>query len=293
MIMLKRFFFLSAILLAALGFSGEARALAVSPLKQLITLSPGAQNFTVSITVRNEENEKRSYNLKTLGAKQLGNGTIVYGAGNSAAESWARPEKDSVEILPDQEAKVNFLVSVPVGASAGSYILGLAAEAGPGEGGNAVGISAQVASVLLLQVAGTVTESLNIEKYELPAVLVGSEWPAKIELKNNGTTELPIKGNILVRDWIGREIYNEEINFGQVLLPSSGRSFASKINLKNRFLLPGPYDTELRVVYGLTEQKTYLARDIWYLPAYFWAILFLIAISIIYKIFRRKAAGKI
>ena len=115
----------------------------------------------------------------------------------------------------------------------------------------------------------------------------GREWLATVGMQNTGTTELPLKGSILIRDWLGRELMTEDVYFGQVLLPGSGRSFVTELNLKDRFLLPGPYNAELTVTYGLTKQKAYKADGIWHLPLYFWIIILVIIIPIIYKIFRQ------
>ncbi len=290
--MLRRFLIILIFSIAALGFVPNVQAVAISPLKQHITLAPGAVNFTVSVTIKNEEGEKTNYDLKVLGARQLENGAIVYGHDNSAAEIWVKPEKNSIEIKQDEEVNANFLVSVPIDAVAGSYVLGLVAEPIVSENDTAVGVSAQVASVLLLQVAGVVNESLTVDKYNLPALTISRQWPAIVELKNIGTTELPIRGAVSVSDWLGREVYKEELNFGQVLLPGSGRSYGSELNIKNKFLLPGPYHTELSVSYGLTNQKTYKAENTWHLPVYFWVILLIILFSIIYKIFRHKKLNK-
>lgn len=281
--MFRRFIFLFIIPLVLLGLAQEAQALSVSPLKRQVTLAPGARDFTVPISVRNEEGETKKYSLKVLGAKQLESGAVVYGYGNNSAELWVAPEISTIEIESGKEASVNFLINVPADAAAGTYVLGLAAEIGSNQGGQAVGVAGQVASVLILQVAGVVNELLSVENFRLPTLSIGREWPADIVLKNNGTTELPIRGVISARNWLGQEVYSEEINFGQVLLPQSGRSYNSKINLKDKLILPGLYETELKVAYGLTNQKIYKSESIWYAPIYFWAILLLIVLSVIYK----------
>ena len=91
---------------ACLSHAGSAGAFAISPLKQQITVAPGAEGQIVAVAVLNEEAQKMSYAMKVMGAKQLENGRLVYGTGISPAEQWVRAETGSVEIEPGQTKDV-------------------------------------------------------------------------------------------------------------------------------------------------------------------------------------------
>jgi hypothetical protein len=267
----------------------SAKAFAISPLKQQITAAPGASGIIVSVTVGNEEKEKMSYSLKVLGAKQLENGRLVYGSGISSAEQWVSPEVNSVEILPGQIKQADFVVNIPRDAPAGSYFLGLAAGTDISGGEKeAVGVSGQVISVLLIQVAGVVNESLTIENWQLPGLTVSRDWPASVLLENGGTTELPVTGEVIVRDWLGRQVYSGVFQMTSVLLPGSARKQSVDISLPDgRFYPVGPYQAEIKIKFGLTGQKTVALGSVWYLPYYSFVVLLILLGAILYPLYIR------
>lgn len=215
-------------------------------------------------------------------------GRLAFMEKNSVAETWVRPEVDIVEILPNSEKIINFSVSVPQDALAGSHYLGLAAESVTGEAEKQVGVSGQLVSVFLLQVAGVVNESLSIDHWEVPGITVKKSWPAILSIVNTCVTELPVKGEITVRDWLGREVSRSDISFGLPLLPSSGRSFSANLDLPARLLLPGLYEAEVKVNYGLTKQTVVATKSVWYLPLYLWILLAIFSALGAVAIFRRK-----
>lgn len=249
------------------------RAFSVSPLKTQLTIAPGTEKYLVTIEVKNDLLEKQTFFLKILGAVQLKDGKVVYAAGSSEAENWVAPERESIDIGGGEEKKANFFVSVPEDAAAGSYYLGLAAESAGGGGSGQIGIAGQLVSVLLVQVAGVVTETLSIENWHMPGIAFANRWPAVFAVKNTSPVELPIAGQIIVRDWLGREVVKEGISISSVLLPGSPRSYTADILLSKGILLPGLYEAELRLVYGKTNQSAVRVQDVWYLPFYMWIVL--------------------
>ena len=287
--------FILAAAVVCLSRAGSAKAFAISPLKQQVTLSPGAEGQIVVVTVLNEEAQKMSYVMKVMGAKQLDNGRVVYGTGISPAEQWVSTETGSVSIEPGQTKEVNFIVSIPRDTPAGSYFLGLGAGADVAGDNKNIGVSGQVISVLLIQVAGVVNESLTIENWQIPGLSVSRNWPASVLVANNGTTELPVSGEIIVRDWLGRQIYNSTFQMTSVLLPGSARKQSAKISLPGgRWYVAGPYETEIKINFGLTRQKTVAIGSVWYLPYYSFVILLLLLGAIFYPLYIRliKKAGK-
>lgn len=276
------------VVIACLVPASQVKAFAISPLKQQITAAPGASGQIISVTVANEEKETMTFSLKVMGAKQLENGRLVYGTGISAAEQWVRPELATVEIFPGQTKQVNFTADIPRDAPPGSYFLGLGAGTDVSGGEKAVGVSGQVISVLLIQVAGVVNESLTIENWQLPGVVFSRNWPASVLVANGGTTELPVSGEIIVRDWLGRQVYNSAFKMSSVLLPGSARKQSAEISLPGkRWYLAGPHEAEIKINYGLTGQKTVAIGSVWYLPYYSFAVLLLLLAAILYPLYIR------
>lgn len=274
--------------IGALFLTIVCRSFSISPLKYHLTLTPGVTNHVIALMVKNTSPVKQLYKFKVLGARQIQSGQLVFAEMNSAAETWVRPEVNAAEILPNTEKKINFLISIPKEAAAGSYYLGMAAESAAGGGERQVGVSGQLVSVLLLQVAGVVNESLSIVEWKIPGFTSGKEWPATFSLFNSSATELPVKGEIIVRDWLGREVTRENVNLGLPLLPSAGRNFSATVRLPKKLLLPGVYQAEVRVKYGLTNQTAVAIKNVWYTPLYLWILLFVAFIAGILAIKRRK-----
>jgi hypothetical protein len=275
-------------IIAGLLFFDRAGAFSINPIKTQISVAPGAKGQIVTISVRNDEDEQKTYGIRVLGAQQMQGGQLAYGVNYSQAESWVAPEKTSVMVGPGQEEKVSFVINVPATATAGSYFLGLAAESVAGAGVASLGVSGQLVSVLLLQVAGVVNESLSIEELSLPKIAMRGNLPLTISVKNLGTTELPLKGEIIARNWLGREVAKETINLGSILLPGSGRKFSSEVTLSGKYILPGPHNFEFKIHYGLTGQSVVQVRRVWFVPIY--SIIALICLSVIVLVIgvRRK-----
>lgn len=264
-------------------------AFSVNPVKTQISVAPGAKGQIVTISVRNDEAVQKTYGIKVLGAKQMPGGQLAYGVNYNQAESWVTPEKTSLTVNPGQEEKINYIVNVPATAAAGSYFLGLAAESVAGTSAASLGVSGQLVSVLLLQVAGVVNESLSLDEISLPKISFGGKLPFTVSAKNLGTTELPLKGEITIRNWLGREVKKETINLGSILLPGSGRKFSSEVSMAGNFILPGPHEFEFKIRYGLTGQSVVQARHVWFVPIYsIIAFIGLLVIILVVGLRKRK-----
>lgn len=280
--MIKRF--LIFIIFGAVFFVhiSTARSFSVSPLKQLLTLSAGTQNQVVTITARNDEDFDQVFNLKVLSLKQLDNGRVVYGQDLSPAEAWVEPIKESISLLAGQEEKIDFVINIPANTLAGTYYLGLAIEPNLSEKGD-LGVSGQVASILILQVAGLVKESLEIEEWHLPKIVFSKNWENYFSVKNTGPVDLPLAGKITISDPFGQQVVSQTISMGAVLLPSSGRKIGGETILPKNLFFPGPYSAAVLVKYGLTEQSATAMLHVWYFPPLF--VFFLIALVILVVIF--------
>ena len=275
----------------ALSLAAACHSFSISPLKYHLTLAPGSVNSDAFVTVSNSSSGTMAFQVKVLSARQLDNGRLVYEERNEGAGLWVTPNKKSFQLKPKSEERVGFKIDVPRDAAAGSYYLGLAVQSSGAEAGKNVGVSGQLVSVLLLQVSGIVNETLSVQKWSLPEFTIADKWPASLAVVNTGVTDLPLQGEVIVRDWLDREVAREDIVFGMPLLPGSGRSYVADVKLKNTFLLPGLYDTELKIKYGLTKQSAVAMKSVWYVPPYFLVLIVgLIAIGIILYKRRKKMA---
>lgn len=266
----------------------EVGAVAISPLKNHVTLAPGASNFNVEVMVKNEEGVELNYKLDTVGAIQNNNGLIVFSKNNLIAEQWIVPQVENIKILPGEEKKIIYTINIPIDAQPGTYLIGLAVEPVFDMGGDNASLVAQVASILNLQVSGVVKEDLEIKSWSMPTMVYHKNWGMELMLKNKSTTEIPVNGMITVRNWFGREVYQQEINFKRAMLPGAEILFNDDIGIGETRLFPGLQSIEVTINYGLTNQRLITIKNIWYWPIYFWVIMLLLISSIVYKIYDRR-----
>ena len=87
-----------------------------------------------------------------------------------------------------------------------------------------------------------------------------------LNLKNNGTIEVLMRGTAAVRNWRGEEIFSEPIILGNKLLAGSKRVLHPEIILKNRINFPGFYSAQIKINYGRTNQTVSAIASVWYFP---------------------------
>jgi hypothetical protein len=176
-----------------------------------------------------------------------------------------------------------FVAQVPTGSISGSHYIGLGVDE-VSEGG----LSGRLVAILHLQVAGIANESLRINEIK-PSdyIIFNPEISFSAELKNQSNVDLDIAGNLIVRNYFGREMYNEQIRFGSRLLPQAGREVKNDLSFE-KIKLPGIYTATLSAVYGVTQQTISDSFSFLFLPV--WSILvfvILVGMLIGFKVFRR------
>lgn len=268
-------------------FSQKTLATTISPVKYVITASPGSNN-NVNLKIRNDELENINYNIFVLGAKQDEKSFApVFLNGISEAESWVSPEVEQLSIAPGEEKNVNFKINIPIQAYPGAYYLGLAvqkrslAEA-------KVQLAGRLIAILNLQVAGEAREVLQIKNFFYKKNLNNAKnvLPFYLELKNQGNVELPVKGQIKILNWQKKEISSQEVYLGNNLLPDSSRSL---FLVFNKDLSWSPYYwAEIVINYGRTKQVVQKMVFVNNLPIIYLGLLLLVLFSLFLIIVKRK-----
>ena len=272
-------------------FALPARAFEISPVKALLTIDPDTSQ-TIVVKIKNTEKNNLVFKLNVLGMIQDENGRPVFSGGIDAAESWIRPENNSINIKSGETKSVNFIIKIPADAVSGSYYLGLTVEPVL-EKNNSAGLSARLVSLLTLQVKGLVQESVLIEKFEsLKNIFTEKKLKFDLNLKNNGTIEVLMQGKIAVRNWRGEEIFSEPIILGNKLLAGSKRALHPEIILKNNIILPGLYSAQVKINYGRTNQTVSAIAYVWYFPKWSKIVLAAMILFIGFLIFWRRKKVK-
>jgi len=263
--MLKKIFFIITCV-CLLGIVVEVDAFSVSPLKQLVTLDQGTGK-NVKIKVRNTERETTKYKITVIGVKQDDQGYPVYGVGIEEAENWVKAEQEVVEIKPGKEVEVSFKIFVPKGTYPGSHYVGLSAEPVL-EGSENKNFSGKLISLLLLEVSGTVNESLSVINWSGEKEVYWSLNEVKLNaiLDNAGNTELPLSGKIRLYNWLDKKVVDKDVYLGGVVLPETQRKSEVLLPTQTGWYLPGVYRAQLDLVYGRTGQKLSVQYPFWYIP---------------------------
>ena len=271
-----------------LASAQAVNAFSISPSKVLSTIDPGKKQI-ISININNTEKKALNFNLKVLGAKQDDQGSPFFRKNIDVAEQWVKPEVEGVYIPSGQIQKVNFHIQVPKNTQAGSHYLALAIEPDSGNG-----LTGQIICLLTLQVSGMVNESVEITKWETKQNFTKNlNWQFELGLENNGSVEVDLDGNILIKDWRGNEILQKKVRLGNKLLAQSIRSVQKEIKMEN-LSFPGLYQVQIKIDYGITKQTISSLIYIWYFPKWSWftGAGILIIFSLIFILFLRAIIRK-
>ena len=275
-----------------LGTVIDVKAFSVSPVKQILTLEQGTGR-NIKIKVRNTERETTKYKISVIGVKQDEQGYPIYGVGIEEAENWVKTEQDIIEINPGKEVEASFKITIPKGIYPGSHYVGLSAEPilDTGENKN---FSGKLISLLLLEVSGTVNETLSVTNWTGEKDIYFNFNKVKINaiLKNSGNTELPLSGKIRLYNWLDKKVVDSDVYLGGALLPQTQRKNEVLLPIQNSIYLPGVYRVQLDLTYGRTSQKLSVQYSFWYMPLKLLVtsgiIIFILLVIMIKKIINKK-----
>jgi len=243
----------------------RVNAFSISPTRFLVTANPNSQQV-VELVVANDEKVEKKFKILIGGLKQEKNGALLFEINSDQAEVWVRPDRNEVSLAANTSAVIKFIISIPDGVSPGSHYLGLAAEE---EAGTTTGSSlgGRLFSILTLRVAGEVVESVSIDKWIGPTIIMSSFWPLKLQINNNGSIDVPIESNVKI-SYGGKILNNDDWILGNNLLTGSSR-YVEKI-FNPILLWPGRYDVQNKITYGRSGQTVWASCYVWYFPP--WSI---------------------
>lgn len=204
---------------------------------------------------------------------------------------------ESVTVDPGESKSVDMNVKLPSNIGAGSYYSAIIYSTSAPDGGN-VGLSASTATLVFVNVPGSVNENLTIEKFgaynsdKKSYYKFSMNEPKTIAytVKNDSNvTEAPV-GTIKLSGWFGKEYTINEVNPNKSLaLIGQTRTFqaciktaSQDVNFKGTEaeqaqcvspgLWPGVYQASIDVFYGQNGNVTKeLTKTSWfvYLPLWF------------------------
>jgi hypothetical protein len=276
---MKKWFFLLFFLFSP----AVASAFSLSPAKVDLTIDPGDIQI-VEVKIKNNDKTEKSFRPIVMGVEQTEQGTPRFVSGVSEIESWADSKTQTFVLLPGQERNIQFSIDIPNGSYPGSYFLGLGAEQLGGQNGN-VNLSGRLLSLVNIKVAGIVSEELGFDKWQsVKKIWFSPDWKFVSTMINKGNVELPLRGELVIYDFRGRKIAGQELYLGNKLIPGTARDLDFSFSLPGKYLfVPGIYQTDLVLHYGMTNQKMVLSTKLWYFyPPTIFLLMVLIFLPVLF-----------
>lgn len=217
--------------------------------------------------------------------------------------------KDYVRNLKDYELKPNetkdivIQVSIPPDTAPGGYYGALRYAAVPknqviSEEDRQVALTASVASLLLVEVPGDITESIRIDKVAVESngkdrnIFLNGPDKAAIRISNTGNSFVKPFGIVTIKRG-SREVYSYQLNnVGQRgnVLPKSSRVFRDEIKNTNKF---GKYVITANVSYTDGGEVITISKTFWVIPLWMIilaaSLLLIIVMLIIYLRMKLRA----
>lgn len=169
----------------------------------------------------------------------------------TALAKWITVDTKPIVVGPGQRANLPFSLSVPQNAQPGGHFGAiLLSTTPPAAEGGTVGITSQIASLILVRVSGDVKDLARVAEFGFKEQKLWYNYlPVDffVRFENDGNTHLRPAGNLFIKNWYGRQVAAIKVNegFGSVL-PKSIRRF--EFGWKNVPNPPGKGDlmTELK-----------------------------------------------
>jgi len=203
----------------------------VSPVFFDLSANPG-DTVSDKIRIRNNTSSPIPIKLevKRLAGDLSGNLSLTQAA-NDYTLSWIKFSQDSFIAKPLEWTDVPFSVNIPKDAAYGYYwtITFTQDNTNPlAKTGVSLTGAAAVPILLNVKKTGALTQgklsgfATNSNFYEYPPVNISTTF------QNTGNVHIRPRGNIFIKDWLGRQIAVLDVNSAQgTILPNAARMFAS------------------------------------------------------------------
>jgi hypothetical protein len=205
-----------------------------------------------------------------------------------------------VEIKAGEVKEVKLSLEVPDNAVPGAYFGVVRFAAVPkeeqSESERQVSLTASVAHIVLLEVAGDVTEQIQLESLKPQrdndpgSFFLNPPDSMALGVKNLGNGFARPFGTVAIKNIIGKEVKSYEVNNTTpkgVILPNSSRTFVDGIDGVN---WPGRYTATAAVAYGNGGEVVTYNSAFWYIPL--WLLITLIALLAAAAYYLRRKYNK-
>jgi hypothetical protein len=257
------------------------QGLEISPPVLELNANPG-EKVTVQIRVRNVTNgvliAKGKADDFGAGTDESGQPKLLLdetGATRFSLKYWVSSVPD-LQLAPSELKTTIITIAVPSNAEPGGHFGVVRFTAVPPDlNGTGVALSASVGTLLLMKVAGPITDKLSTAQFSTGSITkAGLGWVDKsffeeapvdflVRLKNEGSVHEKPKGNITITNMFGKKSKPVVVNqTGGNVLPDSIRRFESSYKDKGLF---GYYSATVNLTYANNQTLT-AKTSFWVLP---------------------------
>jgi len=269
----------------------EARSITISPLTFELSANPGEQ-IVNKIKVINTGSQPLFVRMETEDFTAVGEtgGVVVQEQENKtfSLASWINLSEKEFSLAPAEQRLIDFTINIPADGEPGGHygsILAVAAQPAAMDMTGS-GVAQKVGSLLLLSVAGEVTENLSVKEFSAKSFYEYPPVDFLLRFENHGSVHLRPRGLVTITNMFGNK--EEDIFFDQKnVLPSSIR----KIDVRwDPPLAMGKYTATLIANYGTENIPLTTSLSFWIFPwktALLIFVLLVIVITLLIKSRRR------
>lgn len=285
--------------------SGSGNGFRISPVREELTIQPG-KSQSVDVTVENITNEPiiahPVINDFVASNEEDGQPRLLLDqtapiSGNSI--KLLIKDLPDIPLKPKEKKIVKVAINVPTDAAAGGYYGALRFSPANLTDKKQVSLTASVGVLFLIKVPGNIVERLDLLTLAAGngdrsgGLFFKSPEKTVTRLKNTGSIHVQPYGRVVVKDWRGKEISNQEFNNVDPranVLPNSTRKFDTPLKAKANF---GRYTIYANLGYGtsgnlITAKATFWVLPIWFLITLGVIILLIVGLVLVWRRKRKR-----
>ncbi|KKS95895.1 MAG: hypothetical protein UV71_C0002G0005 [Microgenomates group bacterium GW2011_GWC1_43_13] len=265
--------------------------LTVVPPKQEVLINPG-EKFSTSVKFLNQADSPVTGSLYVLDFVVEDNvgtpmfldnpqvvGTTQIPAKYSAAK-WISIPDDTVTIASKGNISVPITINVPKTAVPGGRYAAVLFQPATNltmedsESALETPITVRLASLIYIRVAGPISESATVTKFEGPKFLEYGPASITTQILNQGNYHISPQGDVTLKDIFGRVVAKSKLD-ARNIFPGTSRVYTNELGQK---LMIGKFTTTLNATYGDTGKLLTASFVMWVLP---WRIMLAILLALI------------
>lgn len=210
-----------------------------------------------------------------------------------------------ISLAPGESKNLTYTVSIPSNAAPGGYYGAITYRAVPANAANPesgeVALTANVASLVLIEVPGDITEQIQVGSVKVLGNNKASSFftskPDKvaINIRNNGNSFSKPFGTVTVTNMSKKQVHNYELNNATPrgnILPKTSRTFTDELKGIDK---PGRYTVTANISHGTGGEVLTQVVSFWYVPVWLIVVLLVFVAAIagaIYLLYRKQFAGR-